>query len=107
MWFVSNPPCRQTLVGSGMPGKGVDVQSAKAHWLLGISSRGSRWWTRRVSVAPVLLVLTASYAGGSVMSWVLAGLPRMYSERTRPVIADPSGFLATGRLMRKPVVRSP
>ena len=31
----------------------------------------------------------------------------MYSERTRPVMTLPSAFLATGKVMRRPVVRSP
>src|SRR5215475_7380249 len=100
MWFVSKPPCRQTRVGSGTPGNGVDAQSAKAHWLFGMASRGSRWCTRRVSVAPELSVLTAAYDGGAVMFTVLAGAPRMYSDRTRPVAST------TGRLIRMPPVMS-
>src|SRR6267142_6761442 len=102
MWLVSNPPRRHTLAVLGTPGKGVTLQSAKAHWSFAMSSRASFWWTRRVRVAPVLLVLTASYAGGEVTSLVLSAWARMYSVRTRPVIALPSRFLATGKGNRTP-----
>src|SRR6267378_699188 len=86
MWLVSNPPRRQTLAVLGTPGKGVTLQSAKAHWSFAMSSRASFWWTRRVRVAPALLVLTASYAGGDV------ALP-----------SDPGHRVALG--LEKPVAR--
>jgi hypothetical protein len=87
--------------------EGVELQSAKPHWLLGIRTRGSVWWTRIVSVDPKLLVLTASYAGGAVTSTVLAAALRMYSARTRPVIVLPSRLCAMGRWIFTPLVMSP
>src|ERR1700704_356312 len=103
MWFLSKLPFRHTLVVLGRPGNATVEQSANAQSLFGISSRGSSWWTRRVSVAPRLLVLTASYEGGVVMFTVLAAAPRMYSARIRLTISVPFLFLATGMRTCSPV----
>src|SRR6266446_8453250 len=107
MWLVSKLPFRHTLVVLGTPGNPTVAQSANAHSLFGTSSRASSWWTRRVSVAPTLLVLTASYAGGVVTSTVLADLLRMYSARMRLTISVPFLFFATGMRTCRPVATSP
>src|SRR3954452_1882838 len=107
MWFVSKLPFRQTLVVLGTPGNGVTEQSAKAQSLFAIGSRASSWWTRRVSVAPTLLVLTASYDGGVVIGTVLAGALRMYSVRMRLTMSVPLAFFATGKRTCSPVATSP
>src|SRR6266436_9079945 len=107
MWFVSKLPFRQTLVVLGTPGNGVAEQSANAQSPFGISSRASSWWTRRVSVAPALLVLTASYEGGVVMFTVLAAALRMYSARMRLTNSVPFLFFATGMRTCRPVATSP
>ena len=60
-----------------------------------------------MSVAPTLLVLTASYEGGVVMFTVLAGALRMYSARMRLTISVPFLFLATGMRTCRPVATSP
>src|SRR3954464_7721612 len=111
MWLVSNPPCRHTLVGSagavsGVPTAQVLVQLANAHCEFGITSFVSCWWTRRVSVAVELSVLAAAYAGGALTFTKEAGAPKMYSPRTFPVIVDPSGFFATGMVIRIPELMS-
>src|ERR1700756_4682234 len=100
MWFVSKLPFRQTLKVLATPGKGfAALQLANAHWSWGISSRASFWCTRRVSVAPRLSVLTASYPGGGVTGGVLGpgAVLKMYSDRTRPVIAPPCRLNARGK----------
>src|SRR5439155_9937964 len=96
MWSLSKLPLRQIFFVLGTPGNGVVEQSAKAQSLFEMGSRTSSWWTRRVSVAPALLVLTDSYAGGVDRSRVLAAAPRMYSVRMRLAISLPSRFLAMG-----------
>src|SRR6478609_1113024 len=107
MWLVSKPFLRHTFVVLGSPGNGLVVQSANAQSLFGITSFASCWCTRCVIVKPVLSVLTASYVGAAERSCVDVGVVRMYSPRTWPVIGLPSLFVATGRLMRSPLLMSP
>src|SRR3954467_9269546 len=107
MWLVSKLPFRQTLVVLGTPGNGVVEQSANAQSLFAMVSLASSWWTRRVSDAPTLLVLTASYEGGVGMLPVLAAALRMFSARMRLTISVPFLFLATGMRTWSPVATSP
>ena len=60
-----------------------------------------------MSVAPALLVLTASYAGGVVTSTVLVAEPRIYSARMRSTIGEPSLLCAIGSRICSPVLTSP
>src|SRR5215831_6256173 len=94
MWLVSNPFFRQTLRGSGTPGNGVVVQSAKAQSLFGTATRASSWCTRMVNVSPALLVVTLAYPGvfeldSARMFCVEAGTLTVHSERTTPVMVCP------------------
>src|SRR4051794_10264148 len=107
MWLVSKLPFRHTSVVLGTPGNGVFEQSANAQSLFAIVSLASPAWTRRVSVAPTLLVLTDSYEGRVVMFTVLAGALRMYSDRMRLTMSVPFLFRATGMRTWSPVETSP
>src|SRR5579871_99782 len=98
----SNPPLRQILPGSGVPGKGVLVQSANPQSLLRI---GIIWLVseaRLVSVALAVSRLTGRGRGvpPAIIAIVLVfGAISTKRASTGPVILEPSGFLATGTAM--------
>src|SRR5688572_23355604 len=107
-WYISfgsKPPLTQSCVGSGVPGNGLSaLHFANAQSVDAITRSPSTrpsvcsavWVT---SLAFAVLRLTGLYGVGLVATYIadeLGPLVFMIRAITRPVIGEPSGFLATG-----------